>query len=320
MASGPVECETGVQTPTPDEPMRIVIALKPDGDSDWIDAALGLLPLPDALDVLLLSAIHIPRPPLTSPGGNARRLYWAALGAMRADAEDAVRCLTETVRRRLALRGARVAVRMVTARPAAAIVAAAAAWGADLILTGSPSRGALGRAILGSVSVDVVRMASCPVLVTGRPAGQVQRVLVATDGSVHAEAALRFLAGLPVRLPPEVRVCAVAELAHPGWVARFLDRWRRRRAVPPHAEQQNRIALRSLARAQDILGGLACPIQTSLRVGDVRRELADELERWAPDLLVFGARGRTAGPDVALGSVAETLLARMACPSLVVRA
>ena len=52
----------------------------------------------------------------------------------------------------------------------------------------------------------------------------------------------------------------------------------------------------------------------------MRHELTDELERWGPDLLVLGARGRTAGPDVALGSLTETLLGRAPCPSLIVRA
>jgi len=299
--------------------MRVVIAVKPGTGGEWIEDALCRLPLPDPLDIVLVSAVHIPRPPLTSPGRHARRLYWAALGALRKEAEQGAKRTTDLLQQQFARRAARVAVRILAARPAIAIVQAATVWGAELILTGGPSRGALGRALLGSVPADVVRMAACPVLVAGPRVGQMQRVLVATDGSLHAEAALRFLAALPVLPSSEVRVCAIAEVSSPGWVAPLLTRWRQTHEVP-HTELQHRAALRSLARAQAILAASSCRAQTSLRTGDVRHELTDELGCWGPDLLVLGARGRTAGPDVALGSLTETLLGRAPCPSLIVRA
>jgi nucleotide-binding universal stress UspA family protein len=300
--------------------MRVVIAVKPGTGCEWIEAALRLLPLPDPLDIVLVSAVHIPRPPLTSPGRHARRLYWAALGALRTEAEQVAKRTTDLIQQRFASRAARVTVRILAARPAIAIVQAATVWGAELILTGGPSRGALGRALLGSVSADVVRTAGCPVLVAGPRVGQIQRVLAATDGSLHAEAALRFLAALPVLPSSEVRVCAIAEVSSPGWVAPLLTCWRQEHEVARLTERQHRAALRSLARAQTILAGSPCRTQTSLRTGEVRHELTEELERWGPDLLVLGARGRTAGPDVALGSLTETLLGRALCPSLVVRA
>jgi nucleotide-binding universal stress UspA family protein len=56
-----------------------------------------------------------------------------------------------------------------------------------------------------------------------------------------------------------------------------------------------------------------------VRHGDAGRELADEVHRWVPDLLVVGARGRTAGREVALGSVTESLLRQAKCPTLVFR-
>jgi nucleotide-binding universal stress UspA family protein len=64
---------------------------------------------------------------------------------------------------------------------------------------------------------------------------------------------------------------------------------------------------------------LSCPIQSSVRHGDAGRELADEVRRWVPDLLVIGARGRTAARTVALGRVTESLLRDAACPTLVYR-
>jgi nucleotide-binding universal stress UspA family protein len=68
-----------------------------------------------------------------------------------------------------------------------------------------------------------------------------------------------------------------------------------------------------------MLTALSCPIQSSVRHGDPGRELADEVHRWVPDLLVIGARGRTAGSEVALGRVTQSLLRQVACPMLVYR-
>lgn len=53
--------------------------------------------------------------------------------------------------------------------PAESIIAAAEAEHADLIVVGTHRRGAVGRAILGSVSDAVVRSAACPVLVVPPP-------------------------------------------------------------------------------------------------------------------------------------------------------
>lgn len=53
--------------------------------------------------------------------------------------------------------------------PAESIVEAAKSEGADIIVVGSHGRAALGRALIGSVSDQVVRHAPCPVMVV-RPA------------------------------------------------------------------------------------------------------------------------------------------------------
>jgi nucleotide-binding universal stress UspA family protein len=49
--------------------------------------------------------------------------------------------------------------------PAEEIVKSAAEWSADLVVVGSHGRGAIGRALLGSVAESVMRHAPCPVLV-----------------------------------------------------------------------------------------------------------------------------------------------------------
>lgn len=56
--------------------------------------------------------------------------------------------------------------------PAESIVEVAQAEGADVIVVGSHGRGAIGRALIGSVSDQVVRRAPCPVLVVRSKGGR----------------------------------------------------------------------------------------------------------------------------------------------------
>jgi nucleotide-binding universal stress UspA family protein len=296
--------------------MRVVIAVEPHADPGWVAEGILIFPLSDPLDLVVVSALDIPRPPLTSPGPAARRLYDGAITGLRRDAHQGAETVVGAVRAALRHRAASVAVRIVAGRPVPAILHSARSWNAHLILVGSSGRGVLSRAILGSVSDEVVRAAPCPVLVAKRRVARFERMLVATDGSLHAEAALRFVAALPVPPTAELRVCAVSETPD------ALHRSVRNRRTPMLlllAETEKRMAVQAVTKALDILTSLSCPIQSSVRHGDAGRELADEVNRWVPDLLVIGARGRTAGSEVALGRVTESLLRQASCPTLVYR-
>jgi nucleotide-binding universal stress UspA family protein len=266
------------------------------------------------VDIELVSALDIPRPPLTSPGPAARRLYGGAIAGLRRDAQQGAEAVIEPLRVALAARAASVAVRIVDGRPVPTIVLAARSWNADLIVVGESARGALSRTLVGSVSDEVVRTAPCPVLVARRRAARFERMLVATDGSLHAEAAVRFVAALPVPPSVELRVCAVSEPPE-----RLPAAYRHGQAalLLQLTETEKRTAVHAVTRALDILTALSCPIQSSVRHGDAGRELADEVRRWVPDLLVIGARGRTAGGNAALGRVTASLLRQAACPTLV---
>jgi nucleotide-binding universal stress UspA family protein len=296
--------------------MRVVIALEPDTDPTWATEGISIFPLADPLDLVLVCPLDIPRPPLTSPGSAARRLYGDAVAGLRQEAQRSAEAVVEALRAELRPHTGSVTVRIVDGRPVPVIVHAARSWNADLILMRGSTRGALGRALLGSVPDEVVRAAPCPVLVAKRRVTSFDRMLVATDGSLHAEAALRFVAALPVPPTAELRVCAVSE---PPEHASGSDRGARADTLLLLAETEKRTAVQAVTKALDILTSLSCPIQSSVRHGEAGRELAAEVRRWVPDLLVIGARGRTAGSQVALGRVTESLLREAACPTLVYR-
>ena len=82
---------------------------------------------------------------------------------------DQERARLETAASELVLRGRRdripTSFLIWEGDPAESIVEAARSEGADVIVVGSHGRGAIGRALIGSVSDQVVRHAPCPVLV-----------------------------------------------------------------------------------------------------------------------------------------------------------
>jgi nucleotide-binding universal stress UspA family protein len=296
--------------------VRVVIALEPDADPAWAAESLRTVPLSDPLDIVVVSALDVPRPPLTSPAPGARRLYRGAIASLRQSAKQGAETAVEALVAALRPRAASVAVRIVDGRPVPTILLAARSWNANLILVGASRRGALSRTVLGSVSDEVVRAACCPVLVAKRPVLRLERMLVATDGSLQAEAAVRFVASLPVPPTVELRICAVAETLG------AVPRSRRDGGAATLlllVETEKQTTVQAVTKAYEILAVLSCPLQSSVRHGDAGRELADEVRRWVPDLLVLGARGRTAGSGVALGRVTESLLSQATCPTLVYR-
>jgi nucleotide-binding universal stress UspA family protein len=120
--------------------------------------------LAGALDASLLAVCVIDPRTLQLPGGRFRS---------RIDQE---RTRLEVAAAELVRRGRRDGVStgflIWEGDPAESIVDAAQSEGADVIVVGSHGRGALGRALIGSVSDQVVRRAPCPVLVVRSTIGR----------------------------------------------------------------------------------------------------------------------------------------------------
>jgi nucleotide-binding universal stress UspA family protein len=138
-----------------------------DGSDDAIAAAeagLGLLGAPSAVTVVCV---------MDTPGAATAGLESGFAGGMVSDAEvdrawsmveqDAREALERTVERL----GVEVPVEQVTRAGEAgpAICHLAEEIGADVIVVGSRGRGAIKRALLGSVSTHITNNAPCPVVV-----------------------------------------------------------------------------------------------------------------------------------------------------------
>ncbi|MDR4479902.1 MAG: universal stress protein [Nitrospira sp.] len=190
--------------------------------------------------------------------------------------------------------------------PGDCILEAAARVNAGLIVMGTHGRMGWDRLRLGSTAQAVVRKASCPVLtlqdVVARDSFRhhakvsLARLLVATDFSSCADAALRYVSGLALRLKAQLHLVHVSEEGT--------------------AQEGGKRKLKRLLRRLEEDGMEASGISLP---GDPLSMILKQAEQWQADVIVAGTQGRRGLSRLLLGSVAEGLLGRAACPVLIVR-
>ncbi len=180
-----------------------------------------------------------------------------------------------------------------------------------IIVVGARGRGGFARLLLGSTSTQVATHSSVPVVVVpaDAPIDDVQRLLVAVDGSTNSlaayEWALRF-----ARPGAQVDSVHVREL--PFFVADSVSVELTEDPTP------DEVALRR--SLHDLATTVGSEVTTTHHV--VEGQVRQELRRRAADadLLVMGARGHGAISSAILGSVCTWLLHHLHIPMAVVPA
>lgn len=198
--------------------------------------------------------------------------------------------------------GSDVEARVVDGPPGKALVRESAE--AELAVVGRHGTGPIGRAVLGSVSHEVVRHARCPVAVVPRAAhvdGYASRVVVGTDGSDHAAAAVR-------------------------WAAAEANR----RSVPLHVVYAVPLSGVETVFDDDANGAFVEDVAEKARAGSAGAvEVTASLSRLSPSralldaagsdgLLVVGSRGRGAVARTLLGSTSAVCIEKSAGVAVVV--
>jgi nucleotide-binding universal stress UspA family protein len=224
------------------------------------------------------------------------------------DAAAAARPLLDEARERLA--GFEVETRAFGGgSPAWVLTDLAECHEADLIVVGSPHRGAIGRTLIGSVAEGVLHGAPCAVAVAPRGYagvghGPLALIGVAYDGTPEAKAALERARDLAQETGAAVRVLTVVAppVALPG-VAGYVP------VEPPAPDAV-------LAEGVRELGGEIAAEGRKLD-GPPATTLASACEDGI-DLLLAGSRGYGPVLRAMLGSVTSRLIAEAPCPVLVV--
>lgn len=159
----------------------------------------------------------------------------------------------------------------------------------------------------GTTAERVVRHGARPVLVVKEPVtGPYSRVLVATDLSSQAQAAIRTAA----RLAPQGEI-TLLHAVHRPFVA-FLGR-RDQNVLLKETRDRVSAGLREfIKQIRSELGDDAPNFEISLPDGEAHAAILAEVARIKPDLLAVGTHGRSGLAHAVIGSVAEQLLAD--CP------
>jgi nucleotide-binding universal stress UspA family protein len=196
----------------------------------------------------------------------------------------------------------------VGASPARVLTEAAEREDADIVVVGSPHRGPVGRALIGSVAERLLHGASCAVMVA--PRGFAERrhaspsvVAVAYDGSSESKTALNHAGAIARAAEATLRVLYVEEpLAVMPGIAAY---------TPPLAPNPDEIVAEATAAVGPGVG-----TEGRALAGPAASTLAEACEDGV-DLLVVGSRRYGPLGRVLLGSVSTALLRKAPCPVLV---
>ena len=152
--------------------MKIMIATDgSDYNSSLIEECCKFIPTNKAVDIRVLSIFEDAYALVGEPVELSAEFYQGLVDAARENAAEAARAAADVIRQTLGGIRGKISENVRKGSPENEIVAAAAEWGADMVIVGSHGRGFWGR-LLGSVSNAVVRNAPCPVLIV-RPSGTI---------------------------------------------------------------------------------------------------------------------------------------------------
>ena len=222
----------------------------------------------------------------------------------------------------LADAGWQVSTNVILDNPRHALPRAAGAWKANLILLGSHGRGAMGRLLLGSTAQAVLRHAGCSVEVVRKPAseespGGGMRVVIPTDGSEYADAALQSVAERPWPDGSEFKIIASPEYPvlvgeYPYFPTEHMDVVIK--SGREHANESAKAGERLLVKA-----GLKARSEVTEAADSPAHAILKAAENCKADLIVMGSHGRRGFDRLILGSVSETVALHAKCSVEVIR-
>jgi nucleotide-binding universal stress UspA family protein len=286
--------------------MKLLMALDGSAGSDAVVREVASRPWPEDSECCLMSAIDpffFTKAPLL-------------LKEAKADTQRTLDGYAEDLKST----GMRLNTEILLENPRRGIPNMASEWKADLIVMGSHGNGAFVRLLMGSTAQAVLRHAGCSVEIVreGQRKSGRMRVLVPTDGSECAEAALRAVAARPWPEGTEIHVICVPEVpvlagAYPYYPPEL---------VLEVAATNDTHAKEAIQRGVGILkeAGLCVSEEvTEPRESPVRAVLATA-DMWGADLIVLGSHGRRGFDRYVIGSVSESVALHAHCSVEVVRA
>ncbi|WP_327051628.1 universal stress protein [Halomicrococcus gelatinilyticus] len=193
--------------------------------------------------------------------------------------------------------------------PHEAVLSYASENDTDLIVLGTHGRRGLGRVLLGSVTQRVVRLSNEPVVAVppqaiGRESGGYDRILVPTDGSPAATAAVDHGLAIAERSGASVRVLNVIE---------------GETRLPPLGDSLRDDAVEVVDAVAERASEREVALTTHVQPGNPHAVINDFVSAYGIDLVTMGTHGRSGLRRHLLGSVAGRVLRTSDAPVLTVR-
>jgi len=193
--------------------------------------------------------------------------------------------------------------------PHEAILSYASENDVDLVVMGTHGRHGLSRVLIGSVTERVVRLSNDPVLAVppyamGREREGYDRILVPTDGSPAATAAVEHGISIAERLGASVRVLCVIE-GETG--------------LPPLGDRLRDEAVEVVENVAEQASGRDISLSTHVQPGTPHEVINNFVSAYGIDLVTMGTHGRSGIRRHLLGSVTERVLRTSEAPVLTVR-
>jgi nucleotide-binding universal stress UspA family protein len=216
---------------------------------------------------------------------------------------------------RLSDRGLDATAKAIEGYPRTSIIEVARGWSADFIFIGSHRRLSVTDFLLGSVASNVVRSAPCSVEVV-RPsrAYDVERVLIAVDGSDNSMAAVRSIAARPWNPETEFKAISVIDRAFHD-AAWFFNQ----EMIEKIDERLTQEARQTAQAAAEILRAAGLKAIWEAMSGNPKTEIIEQARHWSACLIVVGSHGRRLIDRALQGSVAEAVAMQAPCSVEVIR-
>jgi nucleotide-binding universal stress UspA family protein len=221
-----------------------------------------------------------------------------------------------------------ISVKALWGSPAKVILDTSGWWHPDLLIVGSHGRSRIARIFLGSVSHELIHQAPCSVRVA-RSVGPLSsprpiRIVIGYDGSLAAQAVIRFLAERSWPEKTEVQIISAVQTLVPGTAATALEASTYAQepaySVICEADERERARLRNVAGESANYLRQAGLIATSVVIdGDPRDAILTAAEASQAAAIFVGARGLGRMERLLLGSVSSYIVMHAHCSVEVVR-
>jgi len=193
--------------------------------------------------------------------------------------------------------------------PYEAILSYASENDIDLIVMGTHGRRGLSRVLLGSVTERVIRLSNDPVIAVpphaiGREREGYERILIPTDGSPGATAAVEHGISIAERLGAAVRVLCVIE---------------NEIGLPPLGDPLRDEAVEVVDAVAEQAADRDISLSTHVQPGIPHEVINNFVSAHGIDLVTMGTHGRSGIRRQLLGSVTERVLRTSDAPVLTVR-